>query len=171
MRYFTRTWAFDTDEDQVVTTRDSYWARIDEVAAGLSPEVLRLAREVNIHDGLVRHVWLDRTSRRLVVALRCGDLQVGYSDVDLIYDDIDVDRLDRTALRAAAEDPMTEALYDEVDLLPSSRFVHRILFGVNMRSLLPCREVEIVFRTLHVSIMPRPDRMIRDTEDKYHEVG
>lgn len=169
MKYFTQEWAEGLEEDEAARVRGRYWARIDAIRAELSPEVRRLALEVNIHDGLVRRIEFDRRSRRLTLALRCGDLQVGYSDVDLIYDDVDVDRLDRAALQAAAEDPRSEALYDEVDVRPPSRFVHLILFGCNVAPFRPYREVEIDFSTLDVATVPQPDRLLRDIGPRYHE--
>jgi hypothetical protein len=158
MKYFTEAFAFGglTDE-QFFAAKEAYAARIEDIKSQLSPEMSELATStVNLHDGLIRHVALDRPARRLSLGLRCGDLQVGYFDVDLVYADVDLNLLNSAVLEAIATDPETELLYNEIDLESAGRFVHRIIFWPR-----PMREIEVVFRSLMVSIEPRHDRKVR----------
>jgi hypothetical protein len=76
--------------------------------------------------------------------------------VDLVYEGVDLNLLNPAALEAIATDPETELLYNEIDLESAGRFVHRIIFWPR-----PMREIEVVFRSLMVTIEPRPDRKVR----------
>ncbi|HZF10213.1 MAG TPA: hypothetical protein VFE33_15600 [Thermoanaerobaculia bacterium] len=165
MRYFSEIWSSgDLTEEQGSAIRDAYWARIEALKPQLSPAVRKLAVDINLHDGLIRCVTLDRGARILTISLRCGDLQIGYCDVDLSYVDVDTDRLDVGMLRAIATDTETELRYDEIDLELPNSFVHRILFA-------PAREIEIVFRSLRLSTEPQPDRELGEDSGQYREAS
>ena len=165
MKYFSEAWATGglTDE-QYEALSDAYSARIEEIKPQLSPELRELATNISLHDGLVRHIALDRPAQRLSIRLRDGDLQVGYFDVDLDYASVDVNLLDAGVLQAIATDPATELLYDEIDLDRPGRFVHRIIFWPP-----PMCEIEVVFRGFKVSTKPRPDRDLGKTKGIYSE--
>jgi Protein of unknown function (DUF4085) len=154
MKYFLDGWISGNHTDeQSSAVREAYWARIEEIKPHLSPEVRELTTNINLHDGLIRHIALDRAAQCLSISLRCGDLQVDYFDVDLVYADVESNLLDMRKLQVIATDPASELLYDEIDLGRSGRFVHRILFWPK-----PLRELEVVFRGLQVSIRRQPDR-------------
>ncbi len=161
MKYFAREWATgelsDEESERIVS---DYWVHIDTLLPSLPPAVAALARDINLHDGLIHRVLVQPEQRRLELELRCGDLQVGYFDLDLIYSEVRMDLLDIPLLQALARDRQTEVLYDEVDL-DESNYVHRILFW-------PEGEIAIVFRSLQVIRTPRADRSIYDFE-KYGE--
>jgi len=109
---------------------------------------------------------MDRAARSLTISLRCGDLQVGYFDVDLAYADVDLNLLDPGVLEAIATDPKTELLYSEIDLGPPGRFVQRIIFWS-----IPMRQIEFAFGNVKVSAEPRLDRKIGNVKRKYLERG
>jgi hypothetical protein len=157
MKYFTEAFVFGgLTDDQCLVASDTYRARLEEIEPQLSPEVRELATSMNLHDGLIRHVALDRAARSLSLGIRRGDLQVGYFDVDLAYADVDLNLLNPAMLEAIAADPKTELLYNEFDLGSAGRFVHRIIFWPR-----PMREIEVVFGSVKVSTEPQPDREIR----------
>lgn len=149
MHHFTRQWHSGEDESD---PRDAYWAHVDAIESELPEPVRRLARDVNLHDGLIQRVQVDRPADSVSLELRCGDCQVGYFDLELVYAGVDWDRSELSELTAIADDPDTEALYDEVDrLAEGGPYVHRILWW-------PYREVELMFDGLTVTTTPQPDR-------------
>ena len=153
MKFFTRSWCDgDMSDADAEGVQQRYQDHLARIVPRLSDPVRRLATEVNVHDGLIRRIQFDPSSKTLCLELRCGDLQVGYFDLDLVYGEAtltpdDLDRLDRLASDAEAE-----ALYDEVDILGDA-YSHRILFW-------PSLEVEIEFRALTLQVTPRPNREI-----------
>jgi hypothetical protein len=111
MKYFTKAWARGglTDE-QWLANIEAHRARIEEITPQLPPHVRKLAtHNINLHDGLIRRVALDRPARRLAISMRCGDLQVGYFDIDLAYSDVDLNLLNAKVLKAIARDPKNDA--------------------------------------------------------------
>jgi hypothetical protein len=67
VKYFTEAFAFCgiTDEQRLAAI-EAYAAKIEDIKSQLSPELSELATStVNLHDGLIRHVALDRRARSL----------------------------------------------------------------------------------------------------------
>jgi len=152
MKYFTQEWAYgglaDADAEKV---RSSYWRYIDSIMPKLTAPVIELAKHTNIHDGLIRYVVVDRQDEELLLALRCGDLQMGYYDLDLTYSNVEFNLDDIVALASVSRNRKTELLYDEVDINEHNKFMHRILFN-------PENEISIVFTGLEIKKEDRPDR-------------
>jgi hypothetical protein len=96
--------------------------------------------------------------------LLCGDLQVGYFDLDLLYRGVSVTDEALAVLAAAARDRRTEILYDEVDLQLRKRYVHRML-------LWPSGEADIVFSDLELACRARQDRSLPFVGDPFVEDG
>ncbi len=153
MKYFTREWATgelsDEEAERIVS---DYWAYIDTLLPSLPPAVAALARDINLHDGLIHRVLVQPEQKQLELGLRCGDLQVGYFDLDLTYSEVRLDLLDIPFLQRCAQSRQAEVLYDEVDW-EDGNYVHRILFW-------PEGEIAIVFRELQVVRTPRANRAI-----------
>lgn len=154
MKYFTRQWANgDVSDAEVQGAQDAYQRHVETLLPKLPAVVQQLAKNINLHDGLIRRVHHDRSAGTLKVALRGGDLQVGYFDIDLEYADLTMGSADVLRLRELACNPEAEVLYDEIDISPDGAYVHRILFW-------PDGEVEVVFRSLSTHVMPRTNREI-----------
>ena len=81
-----------------------------------------------LHDGLIRSVTLGRPHQALEIAFRCGDLQAGYFDLVLVYAHLEIGACNLSDLETIAEDPKSEALYDEIDVGMTGPWLHRILF-------------------------------------------
>ncbi len=117
MKFFTREWhsgeLSDEESERIVS---DYWAYINTLLPNLPPPVATLARETNLHDGLIHRVLIQPEQKQLELGLRGGDLQVGYFDLDLTYSEVRMDRLDIPFLQGSAQRRQTEVLYDEVDL-------------------------------------------------------
>jgi hypothetical protein len=163
MKFFTRAWAVGELSDAAFNeTIAEYERHLDGLAPRLPATIRCLARELNLHDGLIRRAVYDRSGRELRLELRCGDNQMGYFDLDLMYFGAILDQADITALQGAARDSETEVWYDEVDLAGDGAFLHRVLFH-------PSRECEIMFRALGLRLLPRADRSLPGFPDRYVE--
>ena len=147
-------------DDEWAESVAAYRRHLDTLLPSLPESVARLAKDANLHDGLIRRVSVDRRGGKLVLNLRCGDLQTGYFDLDLIYLGVDLSSVDLATLAHCARDPRTELLYDEVDLDNQGNLVHRVLFG-------PAGEVSIPFSRLQVECTAQPDRSFPPVDDPY----
>jgi hypothetical protein len=158
MKFFTREWHAgsipDAEANKVIA---DYAAHLDALLVNMPATVSVLARSINLHDGLIRNVSFDRSDHKLEIAMRCGDLQVGYFDIDLFYSNVDVGATDLAGLDSGTGDIGVEALYDEVDR-HAEKWVHRILFW-------PYREACIVFGELGIHLDPRKDRNIAEDHE------
>jgi len=115
--------------------------------------MLRLAREVSLHDGLLESVRWSSKKKLLKLDLVCGQLERGYSLVELTYGGALLGEQRSNALKRAALSRETERLYDEVDISEDGLLCHRILFWPN-------EEVTLDFSELEMSSSPRPDRRV-----------
>jgi hypothetical protein len=154
MRYFTRSWAnhelSDAEDDQA---RQAYERRIAEIAPRLPPAMLRLLREVSLHDAIIeRVVWRPAKQELKLDLVGVSDL-TGYFLVQLTYGGAQLGKQHIAALKRAALSRETELLYDEVDIIDDGRLCHRILFWPN-------EEVTLDFSQLELSISPRPDKRV-----------
>jgi hypothetical protein len=163
MKFFTREWhGGDLPEDQVSNIVLRYAAHIDALSPMLAATVRTLAQGVNVHDGRIMSVTFDQAHQKLELALRCGDLQVGYFDVLLVYAHININGCSLSDLKTIAEDPKAEVLYDEVDRSEIGPWVHRILFW-------PYREIQIEFGELDLHLESKPDRKFSRRSPVYLE--
>jgi hypothetical protein len=151
LKYFTRYWyEGDHEADQAVTV-EAYWRHIDRIYDRLPPQARTLARDVNLHDGRFRAVIFDRPSRTLEIRLRCGDLQAGYFDLDIAYEEGNLSSTDLAELTSAVTNPESEILYDEIDLETATRYVHRLLPW-------PRGEINIAFASISYLTLPVSSR-------------
>ncbi len=142
MKWLTREWAFGSLGDDEVRERwQAYEAQRALVLPGLTSGAERLADGINLHDAQV-HVFDLRPGEALVLRALIGDLQVGYEFIELTYIDPEL-RLEPGATIESLRlfDAETEIVYDEIDLEPDGRFVHRVL-------LWPDGEYEVTFTAL-----------------------
>jgi hypothetical protein len=121
------------------------------------------AETVDIHDGLVREIRLDRRAATLAIDLRVGDVQTGYFDLAIRYGGVDLGVLDERALAAIGRDVRAEALYHEVDVAPDGWYEHRWLWW-------PYRDLDVRFRDFEFATEPRPDREFGRSTDAYVEL-
>lgn len=153
MRYLTRAWNNgDLTEDEEEALEAAFRRHRAIILPQLPESLRRFAETVDIHDGLLRTVVLDRGAGTLRMSLRCGEFDGGYYDVDLTYVEVRLAHLDVPVLRVIASDPESEALYLEEDALEPGWYVHRWLwwpFG---------RELDVHFSALAFERTPRPDR-------------
>lgn len=154
MKYFTREWCHgnvsEEESDRIV---ESYWSHIDRISERLPDKLVVLAKEVSLHDGLIRRIYLDSSSKHLELDLVCGDLQVGYFDLELKYEGLEIEDYFPTLLDAIFKHTKIEVCHDEVDIDNSNRIVHRTIFY-------PEYEIELVTDSLTYSKVPREEREV-----------
>ncbi len=136
MKYFTPAWhRGDLDDEASDRVWGDYQRHLAGLLPGLPPEVQALATDISIHDGLLWKAEADPEHGSLRLALRCGDLQVGYFDLELEYEQVDfvpelaqaLRKLSVVKLEQPSKPYPNEALYDELDQ-EGDLLVHRILF-------------------------------------------
>src|SRR5580704_12225883 len=99
MRFLTRQWCDGSMSDETAARVEAEYQQHRAEVLPRLPEPLRvLAQGINIHDGLIRVVEIDAKARELRLALVCGDLDVGYFDLDLSYHGVRIDLVDRKVL-------------------------------------------------------------------------
>jgi hypothetical protein len=115
-----------------------------------------------LHDGRFYEVAVDTASKVVMMAIHCGDLQVGYRRLLLSFNEATVvpDDLQRLADAVGAEfranhwhqrRTVTEILRQEVDLLPDGRYVLRL-------ELWPFYEFAIEFSGFSLAEVPMSAR-------------
>lgn len=155
MRFFTRGWVNgELSDEESDRARDAYWARVEEITPRLPRELVRMVREVHLHDGLIEQVVWNPREKKLLLALVATDAQGECISVNLSYGGAMLGDSRIDAIRRAALSRETELLYDEVDIDEDGVLSHRILFE-------PCEEVTIDFREFSMQVSPRADRRVR----------
>jgi len=127
----------------MVAVRDAYWRNLALLAPRLPPNVHKLATEVNLHDALIVQFLVSRGCSELRTRYVCGDLQTGYLDLVLVYSGVLMAKLNTVLLKEIADDPSSEALYDEIDTGETGIFAHSVLFR-------PYREIKIIFEDVAI---------------------
>lgn len=146
MQFFTSDWLKGNSVDDAP---GAYRDHLLAIAPRLPGRVLEFTRTANIHDGRIQRVSY-KAGGEMAMLLRCGDVQVGYHDLELTYHHLCLARSDLRSLAAICLDPAEELLYDEFDI-KDDLVVHRILFS----SLV---EVRYVFATMDYRMSPTASR-------------
>jgi hypothetical protein len=165
MKFFTRQWCdgelSDEDADAMPT---AYRAHLIALRSRMPATLRAFAQGINIHDGRVRGIALDRTRARLTISMRCGDNQVGYFDLDITYSGVSLREADRLALRKLGRKTDIEALHDEVDVSSPGAWVHRMLFS-------DYQEVSVAFEHFGMRLEPMAGREFDRRRDVYVEIS
>ena len=115
MIYFTRGWATgELDEAEWEAASAAYRRRLAEIFPSLPATLARLAAEISLNDGLIESARWSPSRKELRLSLVCGDLQQGYSLVELVYGGVlTTGCID--AIRRAVDERGVDLWYDEVD--------------------------------------------------------
>ena len=128
MQFFTRAWlAGELTDEEYASSLSGYHQHLANISAHLSSQVREFIKVVDLHDGLIRKIVIDHTEKTLGLDLRCGNLQVGYYDVDIQYRGIQLGR-PVVAILAGVAQAEGEILSDELDIVDDGGFEHRIIF-------------------------------------------
>lgn len=155
MKFFTRAWWAGEISEQDVPL--AYAHHLNTITPRLTDNIHNFIKTVRLHDGLFRQVTINHSQATLELQLRCGDLQNGYYDLLLQYQGTVLKLLDEQRLMLIAQDPKTEILYDEFDLLSDGSFEHSILFW-------PQHQISIVFENLTFEKTDHQNRDITSQE-------
>jgi hypothetical protein len=138
MRFFTPEWRDgELQDEEYNNAYIEYAHRLGQIRSRLPISLVRFIDSISLHDGQIRSAVLD-SADAFRLALRAGDLQSGYLDIDIVYGGVDV--LDGTPSTNAVLSSDAEILQDEVDLSGEDIFEHRFLFA-------PEGELRIQFRS------------------------
>jgi hypothetical protein len=139
MRFFTRDWCngemADEESEKVVS---NYWSYFDSISEKFPYNILDFAKEISIHDGLIRRIIVDRKLTSVHLLLRCGNLQDSYFDLDISNSGVVFNLSDISAFESLSKNNESEILYDEFDIESNRLYVHRIIFH-------PEHEISVIF--------------------------
>jgi hypothetical protein len=138
MKYLTRDW-YDAGHDD--DTYFAYRRYLTGISAKLDAPVLALALS-DLHDARFLNVAHDPDERTLTLRLRIGFRRIGYADLHLRYEGIDLTAIDGEP-DAVLADFRTEVIYHEIDVQDGC-FVHRLLLS-------PGGEFVLTFDRLDIS--------------------
>lgn len=124
MKFLTRHW-YDAGHDD--DTYFAYRRYLTGISAKLDAPMLALALS-DLHDARFLDVANDRQARTLTIRLRIGFRRIGYADLHLRYEGVDVSAIDGDT-DALLADARTEVIYHEVDAHAGGRFEHRLLLS------------------------------------------
>lgn len=142
-----------------------YTSHLEAMRGVLPDDVLELATLPGVDDGLIVFVEHDRERRIFTLIMRCGDLQVGYFDLELVYEDAEISRTDEWILARIAREidekfVGNDVAYHEVDVTKNGTIEHRILFH-------PGRFVTIRCRVLRWSTTLPTDPELPEISDRF----
>jgi hypothetical protein len=152
MEWFTE----DADDDQAVLNRNlaAYSARLAEIREQLPSALASIALDprFGLQDGRINEVSVNTGTKRVVMSVTVGDIQLGYRQLQLRFEGATIIPEDYQLLSAALRAEfqpdhwhhgraITEVGNHEVDLLDDGRFVIRMrlrpfhTFGIEFDSL------------------------------------
>lgn len=156
MKFFTRNYHnSEGDEDSYLKIHLEYANHLKSITPSLTPNVktyLKLEIQTNrLHDAKFVRGKYDQTKKKLILTLRCGDLQAGYYDLDISYSDVGID-LDLGEVKRILDADDTEILSEEIDYSEESKKQqHQLIFY-------PDGEMEISFEDIEFGLLPKLDR-------------
>lgn len=144
MKYFTKKWCFgDLTEKAIQDRVDAYKTYIDKIYDEL-PFVLKvLSKEINLHDGIIKKITLNKDSSILNMIGIFGDAQVGYFVLNIKY--VNVSNLNEKNLGSTVNTKNLLILSDEIEKIEGNLYSHRMIFSSK-------RELEINFEKIEIKI-------------------
>lgn len=119
-----------------------YNVHLEQHCDAMSPAVLALAFDSDLHDAKLR--MIERDGRSVKLTGQCGDLQRGYSNFEIVYADAVL--IVSEAVIATLREPRTEVLVSEV-VRNGSGWGHNLL-------LWPSGVVSVRFTDLTIELTP-----------------
>ena len=163
MRFFTRDWLEGELCDSDAERREKdYRDHCSAIWGQLTPAVRRLAREIDLQDGVIEQATVRQASEAARLVVITGDLQRGYSTTALDYSGIREPGVELAKLHRAIRDGVAEILASEVDVSEHARFVHRLV-------LIDHTEVSVFFDDLAVAVTARADRSLKPGVQRWSE--
>ena len=171
MKFFTgdvyNSWYSAYEDDSTLKAAFQHYYQYLEGLEGILPaHVLMLAQLPGVDDGLVVEVKHDRNQNVLVLTLRCGDLQMGYYDLVLQYEEADISSQDEQTLVRIARTTKnnrrheSDLYFHEVDKTEDGRIEHRLLFHPGVWFAIRCR-------VLYWDKVDRPDQKLPRLKERF----
>lgn len=146
---------------------DASLAHLQELRARHPSDVWEIADPFLVDDALIAEIQFDRVKRGMKIVLRCGNLQIGYFDLILRYENVEISHESEFVLATVARATKTSVEYwghdcyrHEIDLTDDGRFDHHFLFHPGLSLTLRCT-------SLTWERIPRPGRKLPRTRDRF----
>ena len=144
MRWFTRAWhrgdLGDAYDYEAVV--DAYWVHVQGILPLVPPSIRELAH-LSLHDARFEEVTVAPQRRTIRLRLIGGDVEHGYSSLDLIYRGAVLEGMETNRFKHMVERPRTEILYDEIDTQGTGQFEHRFLIWPEGEFTIRFEDVEL----------------------------
>jgi len=168
MKYFTLQWyyALDDDFDRQPSAYQQYRQHLEKMQGVFPADVLALAHLPGVDDALVVKVRHDRARRVLSLTLWAGDNVIGYYDLILTYQGVEIAPEDEQVLALVARTTRgdrwheSDLAFHELDGMDDGRIEHSILFH-------PGRAFTIRCDALVWARLPRPGRSFSRSFDRF----
>ncbi len=153
-----------------------YKRHLESLKDRLSDHVYELSKPSGMENGLIVRVDHDRSRRVLKLTLRCGDMRMGYYNLELTYLDAHILPKHNRTLAKIARSTVTQKQHDcdfgyqEIDLSNDGRIQHRMIFLNRWQKLdanRASRWFEIDCRELRWRRVPRRTRRLPPMQDRY----
>ncbi len=150
-----------------------YRRHLEQLRGVLPDRVLELAKPSGMEDALMIQVEHDRALRSVRLVLRCGDLQMGYYDLIVDYEEAELLPKHDVALAKVARSTESDTVHDcdlayhELDALSDGRIVHRYLFHANKTDSGGWLWFSIRCRALDWRREPKSSRELPPSNDRY----
>ncbi|MEM7227522.1 MAG: hypothetical protein AAF432_01775 [Planctomycetota bacterium] len=144
MKFFTYDWWRHGKPALVDDPAAAYASHYAACASRLPPDVRRLHDDIALHDAIVKSLTVDPDANVLTTTLVVGDLQVGYSQLEIDY--VDLSRFDQRSYfsekGAPSSSGLDELAFHECDV-DGELFVHRFLFWSGIEWCIRCRDMRL----------------------------
>lgn len=153
MKFYTQEYLNgELDDEACEKIRKDYLRHLENLE--LSPSVKQLL-SFNPHDGWVLNVDFNIILSKLILRLRCGDLQVGYFDAFLEFSQASIDPTVLKLLKESVTDPILifskknkdvfEIIYEEIDRFGDD-YEYRWVFYPKGEVVIRFRSVKLITR-------------------------
>lgn len=131
MKYFTRQWCWgDLSDKKVKEISEKYDHYISCIYSKLVFPLKLLAKNINLHDGMIEKLTISPSKENLTLYGVFGDLEIGYFNLKIEYEKIKDFDLDATFCTFINK--KMEVTRDELEVVEKNKgviFVHRFLFS------------------------------------------
>lgn len=159
MKFQSPSW--DDSREVWAAFRQDCSRHLEEMRGVLPDCVLDLAELQGVDDGLIVEIHHDQVDRVIRLTLRCGDLHMGYYDLNLTYEDAQIVPEHEILLARLARSTIDQSDHDadlcrhEVDVTAEGGLEHRLEFHVDAQ---PNVWIAIRCRMLWWEAVSRPNR-------------
>ncbi len=144
MKYFTKKWCLGELEDwELNKIMDNYHQYIEEIYPKLPVTLKLMVRSISLHDGFITSAKFLENEEALQIDGVFGDLSFGYFNLRIKY--YNIIKINKNILKQLFENTKLEVLSDEVKILASEQYSHRIVFSTG-------KEIEVIFKNLLLEI-------------------